>query len=54
MSLYPVISTPNPAECRDFYVRAFEARVLFQAPWYVQLAVGKSEIGFLIPDPAGS
>jgi catechol 2,3-dioxygenase-like lactoylglutathione lyase family enzyme len=51
MNLYPIVTTPNPTDCRDFYQKALDARVLFQAHWYVHLAVGKSEIGFLLPNP---
>lgn len=37
--------------CRDFYVNALRARVLFEKNWYVHLAIGTFEIGFLHPDP---
>lgn len=36
-SLFPVFITPNMTEARDFYVRYFEFRVVFEAAWYVQL-----------------
>ena len=49
--LYPIITTANPRECRDFYQRVFGARLLFQQDWYVQLAIGHFEIGFLAPNP---
>jgi catechol 2,3-dioxygenase-like lactoylglutathione lyase family enzyme len=51
MNLYPIVTTPRIAECRDFYVKAFDARVLFQADWYVHLAVANWELGFLKPNP---
>lgn len=51
MNLYPIITTPEPLQCRDFYVRAFGARVLFQTDWYVHLRVQNWELGFLKPNP---
>jgi hypothetical protein len=51
MNLYPIITTLVPAECRDFYQQALDARVLFETDWYVHLQVGKYEIGFLKPNP---
>lgn len=48
--LYPIITTPNLRECRDFYVRALGARVLFQQDWYVHLSIAGWEIGFLRPN----
>lgn len=51
MNLYPIVTTAAPGECRDFYVKAFDARVLFQSDWFVHLAVEKWELGFLKPNP---
>jgi catechol 2,3-dioxygenase-like lactoylglutathione lyase family enzyme len=51
VNLYPIITTLAPAECLEFYRRAFDARVLFKSDWYVHLAVGEWEVGFLRPDP---
>lgn len=51
MNLYPIITTPEPALCRDFYVKAFDARVLFQTDWYVHLKLQNWELGFLKPNP---
>ena len=31
MTLYPIVTTPALKECRDFYVRALDARVLFES-----------------------
>lgn len=45
--IYPIVTTLNPAECCEFYVRALGARVLFKQDWYVHLSVGGWEIGFL-------
>lgn len=49
--LYPIVTTVLVAECRDFYIRALEARVLFETEWYVHLSVDGWEIGFLRPNP---
>ena len=51
MTLYPIVTTPAITQCRDFYVRAFEARVLFENDWYVHLKVHEWEVGFLRPNP---
>ena len=51
MNFYPIITTPEPAQCRDFYVKAFDARVLFQTDWYVHLRFPGGELGFLSPNP---
>ncbi|HEX4873174.1 MAG TPA: VOC family protein [Nevskiaceae bacterium] len=53
--VYPIVTTPALAECRAFYERALEARVLFESRWYLHLctasAQGRFEIGFLHPEP---
>jgi len=49
--LYPIITTVLVRECRDFYVKALDARVLFETEWYVHLSVDGWEIGFLRPNP---
>ena len=51
MHIYPIITTPALADCRRFYVKALDAKVLFEQIWYIHLAVGDFEIGFLRPDP---
>ena len=51
MNFYPIITTIVPMECRDFYIKAFGATVLFQTDWYVHLKLGAGEIGFLKPNP---
>ncbi|HEX4895129.1 MAG TPA: VOC family protein [Solimonas sp.] len=48
--MHPIVTTPALAECCEFYQRAFKARVLFRADWYVQIAIGDWEIGFLRPN----
>lgn len=47
--LYPIVTTGAVRECRDFYSRLFNARVLFQQSWYVHLSIDGWEIGFLHP-----
>lgn len=49
--LYPIVTTPMVRECREFYVSALDARVLFETDWYVQLSMEDFEIGFLQPNP---
>lgn len=49
--LYPIVTTVLVQECRDFYVKALDARVLFETEWYVHLSVDGWEIGFLRPNP---
>lgn len=51
MNFYPIITTVEPVACRDFYLKALDARVLFETDWYVHLEVGDGEIGFLKPNP---
>ena len=47
--LYPIITTPDLARCRAFYVEALGAQVLFEQDWYLHLSVDGWEIGFLHP-----
>lgn len=49
--LYPIITTPALADCKDFYVRALGAQLLFESDWYVHLAIDGWELGFLHPNP---
>ena len=51
MNIYPIITTPDPAHCRDFYVKVFGARLLFQTDWYVHIKFHEWELGFLKPNP---
>jgi uncharacterized glyoxalase superfamily protein PhnB len=51
MNLYPIVTTLVPAECRDFYKKAFDAVVEFETDFYVHLAIGNWELGFLKPNP---
>ena len=48
---YPVFTSPDLPACRDFYALAFDARVLFESPWYLQLAIDELQIGFVHPSP---
>jgi catechol 2,3-dioxygenase-like lactoylglutathione lyase family enzyme len=51
VNLYPIVTTPEPGACRDFYRKALDARILFETEWYVHLAIGSWELGFLKPNP---
>lgn len=51
MNIYPIVTTPEPAACRDFYKKAFDAVVAFETDFYVHLAIGGWELGFLKPNP---
>ena len=48
--LQPIITTHALQECAEFYRRAFDARILFRADWYVHLSLDGWEIGFLQPN----
>ena len=51
--LYTIIVTDKRAECRDFYVRWFGFEVVFEASWFVYLAVAGDHpfgIAFMAPD----
>ena len=54
--LYPLVTTPNLAETRDFYVTHFGFDVAFEASWFIYL-VGPAEedsrgatLAFMHPD----
>jgi catechol 2,3-dioxygenase-like lactoylglutathione lyase family enzyme len=51
MNLYPIVTTPEPGACREFYRKALDARILFETDWYVHLSIGTWELGFLKPNP---
>ena len=51
MNVYPIITTLALAESLAFYRTALDARVLFESDWYVHLAIGNTELGFLRPNP---
>jgi catechol 2,3-dioxygenase-like lactoylglutathione lyase family enzyme len=51
MNLYPIVTTPEPGACREFYRKALDAKILFETDWYVHLAIGTWELGFLKPNP---
>jgi uncharacterized glyoxalase superfamily protein PhnB len=51
--LYSIIVTNKFVDCRDFYVRWFGFRVLFEASWFVYLAATGDHafgIAFMAPD----
>ena len=50
-TLSPAFTTNNVAETRDFYVRYFNAKVIFDCGWYVNLEFGNkaSTIQFMSP-----
>ena len=59
--LYPIVVTDKRIECRDFYVRWFGFRVVFEASWFVYLAATGDRafgIAFMAPEhpsePPGS
>lgn len=50
---YPIVVTDKLAECRDFYVRRFGFRVVFEATWFVYMTSGGEHpyaIAFMTPD----
>lgn len=48
---FPVLTTANLTECRDFYVRYFGFTVVFEADGYVHPASeGGIQLGFLRPN----
>jgi len=51
--LYAIVVTDKRAECRDFYVRWFGFRIVFEASWFVYLAAAGAHpfgIAFMAPD----
>jgi catechol 2,3-dioxygenase-like lactoylglutathione lyase family enzyme len=50
--LYPIVVTDKRVECRDFYVRWFDFRVVFEASWFVYLAtIGNRPFGIALMAP---
>ncbi|MBL4714388.1 MAG: VOC family protein [Alcanivorax sp.] len=49
MKLWSGVVTEHLQACRDFYVRLFQCRVLFDSDWFVLLELGGGELGFLAP-----
>jgi catechol 2,3-dioxygenase-like lactoylglutathione lyase family enzyme len=50
---YPVVVTERLAECRDFYLRWFDFRVVFEASWFAHLTPAEGSphgIAFMSPD----
>ena len=55
-TLSPCISTEKVLESRDFYVKYFGAKVIFDNGWYVNLQIGRetSQIQFMSPQETQS
>lgn len=52
-SAYPIVVTDKLIECRDFYVRLFGFRVIFEATWFVYMTSDGDHpygIAFMTPD----
>ncbi len=48
---FPVVTTENLTECRDFYTELFGFEVAFEADWYIHLVTDSGiQLGFLQPD----
>src|SRR5258705_3495937 len=49
---YPIIVTPKFRQCRDFWCQHIGLSVLFEASWFVLLAVGdqSATLAFMSPD----
>ncbi len=45
----PTICVDDPAASRDFYVKHFDAEVVFDAGWYVNVRIGMGELCFMKP-----
>jgi hypothetical protein len=55
--MYPVIVTSHHKQCRDFYARWFGAVVVFEASWFVLLALPGDPprtVAFMAPDHPSS
>lgn len=50
-SWYPVVTTSEVVACRRFYVDTFDAEVVFDGHWYLQLRIDNALIGFVHPSP---
>ncbi|MCC5811614.1 MAG: VOC family protein [Ectothiorhodospiraceae bacterium] len=47
MKLWSGVVTAKLAESRDFYIRLFGCKVLFDSDWFVLLELGGGELGLL-------
>ncbi|MBL3527450.1 MAG: VOC family protein [gamma proteobacterium endosymbiont of Lamellibrachia anaximandri] len=45
----PTICVDDPTAGRDFYVQYFNAKVVFDAGWYINVGIGKGELCFMKP-----
>ena len=52
MQLWSGIVTDNVQQSKEFYVRLFNAQVLYEGEggWFVLLQIGNNELGFMLPD----
>lgn len=52
MQLWSGIVTDKVQQSKDFYVRLFNAQVLYEGEggWFVLLQIGNTELGFMLPD----
>lgn len=52
MQLWSGIVTDKVQQSKEFYVRLFNAQVLYEGEggWFVLLQVGNNELGFMLPD----
>jgi uncharacterized glyoxalase superfamily protein PhnB len=53
LDTYPVVTTARFREARDFYLKHFRMRVIFEASWVVMLGASKSghiALGLMSPD----
>ena len=52
MQLWSGIITDKVQQSKEFYVRLFNAQVLYEGEggWFVLLQVGNNELGFMLPD----
>lgn len=57
LDAYTIIVTPKVRECRDFYVRWLSAAIVFEASWFVLLAISgepQRTLAFMAPDHPSS
>jgi len=47
--LAPSIAVSDPASSRDFYVKNFGAKVIFDCGWYINVSLGGQELCFMKP-----
>ena len=45
----PTICVDDPASSCDFYIKHFDAEVIFDAGWYIDIRIGLGELCFMKP-----